>query len=214
MRHLTRGDAQVVRLLKRARTVAVIGASPRSDRHSHVVVSYLKDAGYDVIPIRPDRKTVAGLPTYASLDDVPGAVDIVVIFRRPEAVPEHIEEAARRKTEAVWLQPGTASNPAIRRAEELDLVLIRDRCIEEDHSDLMGTFGSAGAGHPEKLGVHVSRRRRTFEDNRRRPEESGWTEAGGGGSAAGGGGRAVLDEKKMIRGRPSPRQGPLRKRKA
>ncbi|MGH7766550.1 MAG: hypothetical protein ACREQP_03790 [Candidatus Binatia bacterium] len=84
--------------------------------------------------------------------------------------------------------------------------LIKDRCIEEEHRHFL-----KDGGHPKRLGVHVSRRRRTYEDNRKNLEVEGYTEGGGGGGKGGGGKRAVLDEKKMVRGRPSPRQGPLRR---
>jgi hypothetical protein len=83
------------------------------------------------------------------------------------------------------------------------VLLIKDRCIEEEHRHM-----SKSGGHPKRLGVHLSRRRRTYEDNRKDLEVKGYTAAGGGGGKGGGGKRAVLDEKKMVCGRPSPRKGP------
>src|SRR4051812_23235833 len=112
MSHMNRKEALIERLLRRARTVAVIGASPRTTRHSGEVVRYLQAAGYDVIPIRPDRAQVAGLPTYARLDDVAAAVDLVVIFRRPDAGIEHVREAVGKHAEAVWFPPGAWSRAA------------------------------------------------------------------------------------------------------
>jgi len=207
MKHMNREEALVERLLRRTRTIAVIGASARPTRHSGDVVRYLHNAGYDVIPVRPDRVQVGGLPTYARLDDVAGPVDLVMIFRRPEAATAHIREAAAKHAEAVWFPPGAWSREGEDEARRHELAIVKDRCIVEEHRHLFGATGELSAGHPRKTGVHVSRRKRTVEDNRPRPEDDGYVADGGGGHVAGGGVRAVLDEKKMMRGRPSPRSG-------
>lgn len=205
MKHMTPEKAVIRHVLQRARTVAIVGASPSPEHHSHAVASYLSHEGYDVIPVRPDRCDVAGLPAYARLADIAGAVDLVVIFRRPEAVVPHIEEAAAKRAEAVWLPPGAWSPEAERAAEQHGLTCIKECCILEEHRHL-----SQRSGHPEKWGVHVRRRKPTYEDNRSRPDDGGYVPGGGGGSVAGGGVRSVLDEKKMVRGAPSPRSGPIK----
>jgi predicted CoA-binding protein len=205
MKHLTRDEVALQQLLQRARTIAIVGASPRPGRHSERVARYLHDQGYDVIPVRPDRVEVAGLTSYAQLDDVPGPVDIVVIFRNVVAVPEHIRQAAERAPEAIWLPPGVWSRACDDEAARAGVTLVVDACIEEEHR-----HASRVAGHPRKLGVHVRRRKPDYIDNRKRPEEAGYVAGGGGGHAGGGGVRAALDEKKMVGGRPSPRKG-LRK---
>jgi predicted CoA-binding protein len=148
MKHMDREEALRASLLRRARTVAVIGASPR--RHSGEVVHYLHAAGYDVIPIRPDRTQVAGLPTYARLDDVKGPVDVVVVFRRPEAATTHIAEAVSKRAEVVWFPPGAWSRDAEDEARRHQLIVIKDRCIVEDHRHLFDTQGEPSAGHPRK----------------------------------------------------------------
>jgi predicted CoA-binding protein len=204
---MSRERSVIRHVLERARTIAIVGASPSSEQHSHRVAGYLSHAGYDVIPVRPDRCKVAGLPAYATLADVAGAVDLVVIFRRPDAVVPHIAEAAAKHAEAVWLPPGAWSPEADAAARQHALTVIKERCIEEEHRHL-----AQRSGHPEKSGVHVSRRRPTYEDNRQRPDADGYVAGGGGGHVAGGGVRSVLDEKKMVRGKPSPRSGPRRPR--
>jgi hypothetical protein len=133
-------------------------------------------------------------------------LDLAVIFRRAAAAPGFVAEAASKRVEAVWLPPGVWTRQAKKQAREHDLLLIKDRCIEEDHRHM-----SKEGGYPARLGIHVSRRRRTYEDNRRNMEEEGYAAAGGGGRKGGGGKRSVLDEKKMVRGRPSPRQGPRKR---
>jgi hypothetical protein len=90
MKHLTRSRSVIRHVLRRASTIAIIGASPSPERHSHAVARYLTHAGYDVIPVRPGHTGVAGLPTYARLADIPGAVDLVIVFRTPSAAFPHM----------------------------------------------------------------------------------------------------------------------------
>src|SRR5687767_8002081 len=116
MRHITREEAMIAGLLRATRTIAVVGASPRPTGHSHEVVSYLHRAGFDVVPVRADRAAVSGLPTFASLDDFGGPVDMVVIFRRPDAVAAHIQQAVAKHAYAVWLLPGAWSRAAEKAA--------------------------------------------------------------------------------------------------
>lgn len=207
MKHMTREEARNRRVLQRARTVAIVGASPNPARHSHSVAMYLKTAGYDVIPVRPDGAVISGLRSYATVGDIPGAIDLVVIFRRADAAPAHIHEAAAKHVEAVWLQPGVWSREAESAAARHGLTLIKERCIAEAHRHLSQT-----AGHPTKWGVHVRRRKPTYEDNRRRPDDAGYVAGGGGGHVAGGGVRATVDEKKMVKGAPSRRSGPFKRK--
>jgi hypothetical protein len=204
MKHLTRDEVTIQQLLQRARTIAIIGASPRPNRHSNHVARYLHDQGYEVMPVRPDLADVAGMKSWERYADIPGAIDLVVIFRNAAAVPAHIFEVAVSLPEAVWLPPGVWTPASAAAALQLGLFIVEDSCIEEEHR-----HGSRTPGHPQKLGVHVRRRKRAHEDNRKHPEELGYTAGGGGGHAGGGGVRAALDEKKMIGGRPSPRRGPL-----
>lgn len=209
---MTRDKALIQRLLRKTRTIAVVGASPKADRHSGEVVSYLHKAGYDVIPVRPDRAEVAGLPTYARLDDFAGPVDLAVIFRRPDAVPAHIREVVSKHAEAIWLPPGAWSRDADAEAKRHEIPLVKERCIIEEHRHLASGVGEPTAGLPTKSGVHVRRRQATFEDNRARAEERGYVAGGGGGHRGGGGVRSILDEKKMVKGRPSHRSGPMKRK--
>jgi predicted CoA-binding protein len=205
MKHLTRDEVAIQQLLQRARTIAVVGASPRPERHSLQVCRYLHEQGYEVIPVRPDRADVAGMTSYARLGDIPGSVDLIVIFRNAAAVPQHIAETAGKSPEAVWLPPGVWTRAAEAAAAAIAVTLVEETCIEEEHRHAMRT-----PGHPRKLGVHLRRRKSVYEDNRKHPEIAGYTAGGGGGHLGGGGVRATLDERKMVGGRPSPRKGDFR----
>jgi len=126
-------------------------------------------------------------------------VDLVVIFRRPDAVVDHLPQAAAKRAEAVWLPPGAWSREAEQAALTQNLKVIKDRCIMEDHRHLFGAAGEPNAGHPRKQGVHVRRRRRQTEHAQVSVPDSGYVEGGGGGHEAAGGKHSVLDEKKMTR---------------
>jgi predicted CoA-binding protein len=203
MKHMTRNEALVARVLDRARTIAIIGASPREQRHSHTVFAYLRRCGYDVVPVRADGRDVDGLHPYARIQDVPGAVDVAVVYRRADAAPAFVAAAAAKGVDAVWLPPGVWTREAQNEAERHSVVLIKDCCIEREHRHAMEE-----SGHPRRRGGSTRRRRRVREDNRKDRPAGGYVENGGGGTRAGGGKHTVLDEKKMRSGRPSPRRGP------
>jgi predicted CoA-binding protein len=205
VKRLTRDEVQGERLLRAARSVAVLGASARPGQRSSAVVRYLRQAGFEVFPVRADRAEVAGLAAWTSLTDVPGHLDIVLVFPGAAVDSETIDAAVRKGARAVWLQPGVSVAEAeAAAARGLLVVHDRDIAVEHRHTEQV-------AGQPRKRGVNVAGRRRQYEDDRKRIDEAGWAPGGGGGHKGGGGGRAVLDEKKMVGGRPSPRRGPLRR---
>lgn len=119
---------------------------------------------------------------------------------REKAAIWHVLKRARRV--AVIGASASATREAQEAADRHGLTLIKDLCIAEEHRHLSQT-----GGHPTNWGVHVRRRKPTYEDNRRRPEESGYTAGGVGGRSGGGGVRAVINEKKMVKGAPSRRRG-------
>src|SRR5262245_41993765 len=91
-------------ILKTAKVIAVVGLSDKPDRDSHRVAAYMQRAGYRIIPVNPAVKEVLGEKAYASVRDVPEKVDVVDIFRKPEAVPEIVEEAIAAEAKVVWMQ--------------------------------------------------------------------------------------------------------------
>ncbi|MGD9765883.1 MAG: CoA-binding protein [Candidatus Binatia bacterium] len=201
MGRLTREEVSVERLLEAARSIAVLGVGAQG---ASGVVAYLKQARFEVFPVREDRAEIAGLTPWAHFADVPGPIDIVLVLSG--AIDgAAIEEAARKSARALWLAPGVLAGDVEERARECDLRVVHDRDIVLEHKHT-----ERSAGQPRKRGVHVSLRKRQYEDNRKRREQTGYVARGGGGHKGGGGGRAVLDEKKMVEGSPSPRKGPLR----
>ena len=128
-------DGSMRSILERARRIAVLGASPSPDRDSHRIFVYLKEAGYDVVPVRPATREVAGVLAVADLAAAM-PVDLVNVFRAPEHLPEIIEECIRLRVPALWLQLDVVHDAAIARAREAGIEVIADRCIMVEHRRL------------------------------------------------------------------------------
>ena len=123
-------------ILNSSRVVAVVGLSPKPDRPSYRVASYLKGKGYKIIPVNPGAEEILGVPSYPDLSSVPEPVDVVDIFRRSEDVPAIVEEAIEIGAKAVWMQEGVISDEAAARAEEAGLLVVMDRCMLKEHQKL------------------------------------------------------------------------------
>ncbi len=123
-------------LLRTSRTIAVVGLSNKRARPSYGVSEYMQRAGYRIIPVNPQESEVLGEKACARLEEVPGPVDIVNVFRRAEFVPEIVEAAIRIGARAVWLQEGIVHEEAAARARQAGLVVVMDRCILKEHRRL------------------------------------------------------------------------------
>jgi predicted CoA-binding protein len=121
------------RILKECRTIAVVGLSSNPSRASNGVAGYMRRQGYTVVPVNPNEAEVFGEKSYATLADVPGAVDLVDVFRRPDAAGEAVDEAIRIGAKAVWLQEGVIDRAAAERAREAGLLVVMDRCWLKEH---------------------------------------------------------------------------------
>jgi uncharacterized protein len=121
-------------ILREARTIAIVGASPRPNRASHGVMRYLLDHGYRVIPVRPrDCDEVLGVPCVASLAEIGDPIDLVDVFRRPEFCADVAREAVAAGAGALWLQLGIVSPEARRIAVEGGLDYVEDLCTAIVH---------------------------------------------------------------------------------
>ena len=117
----------------------MIGISPKEDRPSYIVASYLKSKGYQIIPVRPDGEEILGEKVYHSLSEIPQeiGVDVVDIFRRSEDAPPVVEEAIQRGAKVVWMQEGVIHKEAGEKAEKAGLKVVMDRCMKKEHQRLM-----------------------------------------------------------------------------
>ena len=125
-------------LLKRAKTIAVVGLSDSPLRPSHGVSAYMQSQGYRIIPVNPQVDEVLGERAYASLSDVPEKIDIVNIFRRSEFVGEVVDQAVQLKVPAIWMQEDVINEAAAEKARKAGIFVVMDRCILKEHRARFG----------------------------------------------------------------------------
>lgn len=129
-------DAELKTILTNASTIAIVGASSRPDRPSHGIMRRLQRAGYHVVPVNPNESQVLGEKAYARLEEVPGPIDIVNVFRRADATPAIAESAVRVGAKTLWLQSGIVNEEAARTAGQAGLSVVMDACIGVMHAVL------------------------------------------------------------------------------
>lgn len=134
---------EMARCLREARTIAVVGCSPRGFQTSHRIARYLQDAGFQVVPVNPHHDEILGAPCYPDLLSIPDdvEVDIVNVFRRPEHTPGVAQDAADRAERTgtapvVWTQLGVHHPEAERIARDAGLPYVANRCLMVDHAAL------------------------------------------------------------------------------
>jgi uncharacterized protein len=128
----------IQRLLHTSKTIAIVGLSSNELRPSHFVGYYLKRHGYRVVPVNPRETMVLGETCYPQLQDVPVPIDIVNVFRAPDALPGIARDAAAVHAQALWCQFGVINEEGARIAEEAGLSVVMDRCIKVEHARYVG----------------------------------------------------------------------------
>ena len=123
----------ILEILKKYKTIAVVGLSSNPARPSHGVAKYIQAAGYRIIPVNPNEMEVLGEKSYARLEDVREKIEIVDIFRRAEEVAEVVKSAIRIGAKVVWMQSGIENEEAAEKARVAGLVVIEDACILVEH---------------------------------------------------------------------------------
>ena len=123
-------------ILKTARRIAVVGHSDDPARDSYRVGRYLASQGYQVFAVNPNATSIPGLKFYPDLESVPGPLDIVDIFRRPEFIPAIVDEAIALRAKVIWMQEGLADNASAAKARAAGLRVVMSRCIMKEHRAL------------------------------------------------------------------------------
>ncbi len=129
-------DPEIEQVLRSVKTIAVVGLSPKEDRPSFRVASYLKSKGYTIIPVTPMAKVILGEKAYGDLSEIPPGVtvDMVDIFRKAEDVMPIVEAAGRRRgVRVIWMQEGIVNNAARELAVTKGLTVVMDRCAMKEH---------------------------------------------------------------------------------
>lgn len=135
--------AQVRDIVRRAKRVAVLGikTEAQSSQPAYSVPQYLKERGVEIVPVPvyfPDVVEILGEKVYRRLAEVPGHLDIVDVFRRPEDIPEHVDDLIAAKPDVVWFQLGIRNAAAAERLAKAGIRVVQDRCLKVDHLQLAG----------------------------------------------------------------------------
>ena len=141
MRHLLETPDAIRALLERTRRVAVLGIKPEThaDRPAFFVPEYVARAGFDVIPVPvyyPEVKEILGRPVYRRLADIPGPIDLVDVFRRPEHVPQHLDDMLAAKPGAVWMQSGIWNDDVAEALARAGIDVVQNHCLMVELSRL------------------------------------------------------------------------------
>ncbi|NVJ02660.1 CoA-binding protein [Myxococcus sp. AM009] len=136
--NLIEDEAGVERVVKRARRVAVLGikTEQQSGQPAYYVPDYLARAGVEVVPVPvyyPDVTHILGTPVFRRLTDVPGELDLVDVFRRPQDIDGHVDELIAKKPKAVWFQSGIRNDAAAEKLAKAGIQVVQDRCLMVDH---------------------------------------------------------------------------------
>ncbi len=146
MNHDSYSDAYIRGILESSRTIAFVGASANRSRPSYFAMTYLRGKGYRIIPVNPGQagKEILGQKVYASLSDIEAPVDIVDIFRAPDAALPIVHEAIAIGAKVVWMQLGVRNDAAAKVAEAAGLKVVMNRCPKIEYGRLSGEIGWMG----------------------------------------------------------------------
>ena len=123
----------ITKVLGESKTIAVVGLSANPAKPSYDVAKYLQEQGFKIIPVNPTLAEAFGEKAYPDVLSIPGLVDVVDIFRNPDAVPEIVEQAIAKKAKVVWMQPGAENMQAAERAIQAGLEVIIGVCMMREH---------------------------------------------------------------------------------
>lgn len=120
---------KICNLLSESKTIAVVGISRDPDKTSRQIAQALVDKGYMVVGVNPSFNDANGIKVYPRITDIPHDIDIINVFRKPEDIPEIIDDVVTKKPKALWLQQGIRNDEAVKPVEERDIFVIQDKCI-------------------------------------------------------------------------------------
>ena len=126
-------EETIERILRDTNTIAVVGMTTRQSRAGYFVPAYLQRVGYRIIPVNPYKDEILGEKAYPDLHSVPEPVDLALLFRRPENVPPHVEEAIEIGVGALWMQSGIVNEEAAQRARAAGLDVVMNACMMIEH---------------------------------------------------------------------------------
>ena len=130
-------NEEIIEIFKNTKTIAIAGLSPDASKASNMVAVYLQNAGFKVIPVYPKEDIILGEKVYRTISEIPFKIDMVDIFRKPDAIAEIIDEAiARGDIDVVWTQLGLVNNEAAAKALKAGLKVVQNKCTKIEHRNL------------------------------------------------------------------------------
>jgi len=128
---------EVIEIFKNTKTIAIAGLSPDASKASNMVAVYLQNAGFRIVPIYPKEDTILGEKVYRSISEVPFKIDMVDIFRKPDAISAIVDEVIKRgDVDTVWTQLGLVNNEAAEKAKKAGLKVVQNKCTKIEHRNL------------------------------------------------------------------------------
>src|SRR3954454_19982782 len=130
--HLITTSAGIRRVIEETRRVAVLGIKMEADRPAFYVPEYAQSAGFEIVPVPvfyPDAQEILGQPVYRTVAEIPGHIDMVNVFRRPNDIPPHVDDIIAKKPKSVWFQLGIRNDEAAQRLAEAGIKVVQDRCL-------------------------------------------------------------------------------------
>lgn len=131
-------DKEMKEILSTAKIIASVGLSGNQQKESYGIAAYLKEQGYQIIPVNPTATEILGQKAYPDLESVPVKIDVVQVFRKPEDVPPVVDDAIKVGAKVVWMQEGIVNEEAAGRAREAGLQVVMDACMRSTHRRLIG----------------------------------------------------------------------------
>ena len=131
-------DDQIAQVLRETKRIAVLGIKPesRSSQPAFYVSKYMQNAGFEIIPVPvyyPEVNEILGQKVYRDLRDVPGEIDMVNVFRRPQDIPQHVDDIIAKRPKSVWFQLGIVNDEAAGRLAEAGIKVVQDKCLMVEH---------------------------------------------------------------------------------
>ena len=128
---------EIIEIFKNTKTIAIAGLSPDASKASNMVAVYLQNAGFKIVPVYPKEDTILGEKVYRTISEIPFKIDMVDIFRKPDAIAAIVDEViARGDVDTVWTQLGLVNNKAALKAKEAGLKVVQNKCTKIEHRNL------------------------------------------------------------------------------
>ena len=128
---------EIIEIFKNTKTIAIAGLSPDPSKASNMVATYLQSAGFKIVPVYPKEDLILGEKVYRTISEIPFKIDMVDIFRKPDAIAEIIDEAITRgDVDTIWTQLGLVNNEAAQKAKEAGLKVVQNKCTKIEHRNL------------------------------------------------------------------------------